>query len=74
MKLLKCAIHCAIAGTVGFFFGRLISQCPIKPDKGLFRCFFFEKNGAFYEKLGMEQSTDVMQYNKTDWTGFTAVA
>lgn len=25
----------------------------------------------FYEKLGMEQSTDVMQYNKTDWTGFT---
>lgn len=25
----------------------------------------------FYEKLGMKQSTDVMQYNKVDWTGFT---
>jgi len=25
---------------------------------------------GFYEKLGMEKSTDVMQYNKIDWTGF----
>lgn len=25
---------------------------------------------GFYEKLGMKKSMDVMQYNKTDWTGF----
>lgn len=24
----------------------------------------------FYEKLGMEKSDDVMQYNKIEWTGF----
>ena len=55
MKLLKCAIYCAIAGTMGFFFGRLISQCPLKPDKGLFRCFAFEKNGALYDKLNIRK-------------------
>jgi len=25
----------------------------------------------FYEKLGMKKSTDVMQYNKIEWTKFT---
>ena len=25
----------------------------------------------FYEKLGMTKSTDVMEYNKIEWTGFT---
>ena len=25
---------------------------------------------GFYEKLGMKKSTDVMQYNKIDWTEF----
>lgn len=25
----------------------------------------------FYEKLGMNKSDDVMQYNKIEWTGFT---
>ena len=25
----------------------------------------------FYEKLGMEKSEDVMEYNKIEWTGFT---
>ena len=55
MKLLKCAIYCAIAGTVGFFFGRLISKRPMKPEKGLFRCFKFEKNGVLYEKLNIRK-------------------
>lgn len=55
MKLLKCAIYCTIAGTVGFFFGRLLSKCPMKPDKGLFHCFAFEKNGALYEKLNIRK-------------------
>ena len=48
MKLLKCAIYCAVSGTVGFFFGRLPSQCPMRPDKGLFRCYLFGKNGTLY--------------------------
>ena len=26
---------------------------------------------AFYEKLGMKKSVDVMQYNKIEWTEFT---
>ena len=26
---------------------------------------------GFYEKLGMERSGEVMQYNKIEWTGFT---
>ena len=30
-----------------------------------------EKAVPFYEKLGMEPSTDVMQYNHIDWTEFT---
>lgn len=55
MKLLNCAIYCAIAGTVGFFFGRLVSKCPLKPEKGVFRCFGFEKNGALYEKLNIRK-------------------
>ena len=25
----------------------------------------------FYEKLGMEKSRDVMEYNHVEWTGFT---
>ena len=53
MKLLRCAIHCALAGTVGFFFGRLISKWPIKPDKGWFRSFTVERNGKVYEKLNI---------------------
>ena len=30
-----------------------------------------ERAVPFYEKLGMERSTDVMQYNHVDWTPFT---
>ena len=66
MKLLRCAIHCALAGTVGFFFGRLISQWPIKPDRGWFRSFAIERNGKIYEKLNIHkwQATipDVTKY------------
>ena len=51
MKLLKCTIYCVLVGTVGFFFGRLIAKCPLKPDRGWFRPFGFEKNGLLYEKL-----------------------
>ena len=30
-----------------------------------------EKAIPFYEKLGMEKSEDVMEYNKVEWTDFT---
>ena len=30
-----------------------------------------EKADPFYEKLGMEKSSDVMQYNRVEWTEFT---
>jgi hypothetical protein len=30
-----------------------------------------ENAEAFYEKLGMVKSNDVMQYNHIEWTGWT---
>lgn len=30
-----------------------------------------EKAVPFYEKLGMEKSSDVMEYSKVEWTSFT---
>lgn len=30
-----------------------------------------DKAMPFYEKLGMKQSSDVMEYNRVDWTPFT---
>lgn len=51
MKLLICALYCALAGVTGFIFGRLISKVSFSAEKGWFRCFPFEKNGLIYEKL-----------------------
>ena len=55
MKLLRCAIHCALAVTVGFFFGRLISKWTIKPDQGWFRSFAIGRIGKIYEKLNIHK-------------------
>ena len=55
MYFLKCVLWCAMAGTLGFFFGRLLSKCPLEPGKGLFRSFRFEKNGALYERLNIRR-------------------
>lgn len=55
MKLLKCAIYLALTGTVGFFAGRIIPKRWLKPEKGWFRSFSFEKDGAIYEKLGIRK-------------------
>lgn len=55
MKLLKCTIYLMGAGVVGFFVGRLFSLFRLKPDRGLFRCFDFEKNGMLYEKLNIRR-------------------
>lgn len=51
MKLLKCACYLALTGVVGFFAGRIVPKGWVKPEKGWFRSFSFEKNGTFYEKL-----------------------
>lgn len=55
MKLIKCAVYLALTGIVGFFSGRIMPKRWIKPEKGLFRNFAFEKNGAVYEKLGIRK-------------------
>ena len=55
MKLLKCACYLALTGTVGFFAGRIVPKGWLKPEKGWFRSFSFERNGAVYEKLGIRK-------------------
>jgi len=55
MKLLKCAIYLALLGTVGFFAGRLMSKCWLRPETRWFRSFSFERSGAFYEKFGIRK-------------------
>lgn len=55
MKLLKCACYLALTGTVGFFVGRIVPKRWLKPEKGWFRSFPFERNGAVYEKLGIRK-------------------
>lgn len=51
MKLFKCAGYLTAVGIVGFLVGRLMPKRWIKPEKGLFRCFAPEQDGALYEKL-----------------------
>ena len=55
MKLLKCACYLALTGTFGFFAGRIVPKGWLKPEKGWFRSFSFERNGAVYEKLGIRR-------------------
>lgn len=55
MKLLKCAVYLAVTGIMGFISGRLIPKRWIKPEKGWFRSFAFERSGAVYEKLGIRR-------------------
>ncbi len=55
MKLLKCACYLALTGVVGFFAGRIVPKRWLKPEKGWFRSFSFERNGAIYEKLGIRK-------------------
>lgn len=55
MKFWKCAVYLMGVGIVAFFAGRFMPKGWIKPDRGLFRSFVFEKNGAAYEKLGIRK-------------------
>lgn len=55
MKLLKCSVYLALTGVVGFLAGRIMPKSWLQPEKGWFRSFAFEKNGAVYEKLGIRK-------------------
>lgn len=55
MKLLKCACYLALTGVAGFFAGRIVPKRWLKPEKGWFRSFPFERNGAIYENLGIRK-------------------
>ena len=55
VALLNCVVWLAVVGVMGFLVGRLLPAKWITPDKGLFRCLAFEKNGRFYEKLGIRK-------------------
>lgn len=55
MKLLKCTCYLALTGIIGFFAGRIVPKRWFKPEKGWFRSFPFERNGAVYEKLGIRK-------------------
>ena len=53
MRFLNCLIYLALTGAAGFLLGRVLPKRLIRPDRGLFRCFAFEKDGRIYEKLGI---------------------
>ena len=53
MKLIQCAVYFAVTGIAGFLFGRILPKKWIDPQKGLYRCFAFERNGKPYERIGI---------------------
>ena len=55
MNLLRCTVYLVVVATTGFLIGRILPKSWINPEKGLFRTFSFEKNGAIYEKLGIRK-------------------
>lgn len=55
MDFLRCTVYLAVVAVMGFLIGRILPKSWINPEKGLFRTFAFEKNGAIYEKLGIRK-------------------
>lgn len=55
MRFWKCFRFLAVTGVIGFLLGRLIPKKWINPEKGIFCCFAFEKEGKIYEKLGIRK-------------------
>lgn len=51
MSFFRCVLYLLLTAIVGFLAGRLLPKHWLKPDKGLFRCFAFERGGRIYEKL-----------------------
>lgn len=55
MKLLKCTIYLTATGIAGFLVGRVMPKRWLRPEKGWFCSFAFERNGTVYEKLGIRK-------------------
>lgn len=55
MNFLRCVIYLATTGVIGFLAGRVFPKKWLRPERGLFRSFPFEKNGKIYEKLGIRR-------------------
>lgn len=55
MKFFLCCAYLFAVGTLSFLLGRLFPQQWLNPEKGLFRCFPFEKEGRLYEKLNIRK-------------------
>jgi len=55
MKLLQCTVYLAVTGLTGCLTGRIIPEKWIDPQKGLYRCCAFERNGKLYEKIGIHR-------------------
>ncbi len=53
MKFIKSAVYFAVTGIIGFFAGRIIPKKWLRPEKGWFKCFPFEKGGKIYEKINI---------------------
>lgn len=53
MNFIRCAKYFTLTGIIGFFAGRIIPKNWLSPERGLFRCFSFEKGGRIYEKLSI---------------------
>ena len=55
MRFWQCFFFLLATGALGFFVGRLIPKKWLHPEKGIFRCFSFEKGGKLYEKIGIRK-------------------
>lgn len=55
MKFLKCVLYLMVTGVVGFLAGRIIPQCWLEPQKGIFKCFPVEQEGKLYERIGIKR-------------------
>jgi len=58
MKLIQCAVYFVITGIAGFLLGRILPKKWIDPQKGLYRCYPFERNGSIYQRIGIHRWQD----------------
>lgn len=55
MRFWNCVCYLVLTAIAAFLAGRLLPKHWLKPEKGLFRSFAFEKDGRIYEKLGIRK-------------------
>jgi len=58
--LLSAAAIAAIGGLVFFLIGQSLPRGWFKPEKGIYRCFRWEKDGRIYLKLGVHRWKDAV--------------